>query len=105
MSSKLFPTLATVVIALAGAVAMTSALAVEAEQFNPAPGVKTRAEVKAELAAAKAEFGVIEHGDATVFKNEGAGHASRRASSLPAGLTSADVRDIAELTAGLRHSF
>ena len=50
MSSKLFPTLATVVIALAGAAAMTSALATEATQFDTAPGAKTRAEVKAELA-------------------------------------------------------
>src|SRR5437764_1218302 len=63
MNSKLYPTLATVVIAVAGAVAMTSALAVEATQYVPPTGVKTRTDVKAE----KATAGVVQYGEATVF--------------------------------------
>jgi hypothetical protein len=66
MSSKLYPTLATVVIALAGAVAMTSALAVEATQFAPQAGVKARADVKAD----KARTGVVQYGEATVFADQ-----------------------------------
>lgn len=42
----------------------------------------------------------------THFKNEGtAGYANRWATSLPAGLTSADERDITEFALGIRHSF
>ena len=67
MSSKLFPTLATVAIAVASAVAMTSAFAVEATQYNPEPGTRTRADVKAEALAAKAGTTVVQYGEATVF--------------------------------------
>lgn len=63
MSSKLYPTLATIVIAVAGAVAMTSALAVEATQFAPEAGAAARADVKAD----KARTGVVQHGEAIVF--------------------------------------
>ena len=66
MSSKLYPTLATVVIALAGAVAMTSAMAVEATQFAPEAGANARAEVKAD----KARTGVVQYGEATVFADQ-----------------------------------
>ncbi|WP_280152709.1 DUF4148 domain-containing protein [Piscinibacter sp. XHJ-5] len=67
MKTRLYPTVIATVVALAGAVAMTSALAVEAEQYNPAPGTKTRAEVQAELAAAKRQSNVVQYGEATVF--------------------------------------
>jgi len=67
MSSKLFPTLATVAIAVASAVAMTSAFAVEATQYNPEQGSKTRAEVKADALNAKTNATVIQYGEATVF--------------------------------------
>src|SRR5438105_4270377 len=67
MSSKLFPTLATVVIAVAGAVAMTGALAVEATQYNPEPGTAPRAQVQSELRGATTASGVIRLGEATVF--------------------------------------
>jgi hypothetical protein len=70
MSSKLFPTLATVAVALAGAVAMSGAMAVEATQFDPAPGTKTRAEVKAELANADRGVNVVHLGEATVFVDQ-----------------------------------
>lgn len=70
MSSKLFPTLATVAVALAGAVAMSGAMAVEATQFLPEAGTKTRAEVKAELASADRGVNVVHLGEATVFVNQ-----------------------------------
>ena len=41
----------------------------------------------------------------TRFKNEGDGYGNRWASAVPAGLTTADDRDITEFTAGIRHSF
>lgn len=42
----------------------------------------------------------------THFKNEGtAGYANRWATSLPAGLTNADERDITEFALGIRHTF
>jgi len=59
--------MATVVVALAGAVAMSSALAVEATQDDVNPGVKTRAEVKAELASAKRDATLPRYGEATNF--------------------------------------
>jgi hypothetical protein len=65
MNSKLFPTLATVAIAVASAVAMTSAFAVEATQYNPEAGSKSRAEVKADVSAKS--NGVVQYGEATVF--------------------------------------
>jgi hypothetical protein len=67
MSSKLYPTLATVVIALAGAVAMTSAFAVEATQYVPENGSATRSDVKAELKGVQTQYGAIHYGEATVF--------------------------------------
>lgn len=63
MNSKLYPTLATLAIAVAGAITLTSAFAVEATQFEPQAGTKTRAEVKAD----KADSGVVQYGEATVF--------------------------------------
>lgn len=41
----------------------------------------------------------------TRFKNEGAGYANRWASAVPAGLTSADDRNITEFALGVRHTF
>ncbi|CAG1014266.1 Outer membrane porin protein 32 [Burkholderiaceae bacterium] len=41
----------------------------------------------------------------TRFTNEGTGYANRWATSLPAGLTDANDRDITEVAAGIRHSF
>jgi len=41
----------------------------------------------------------------TYFKNEGTGYTNRWASSLPAGLTDANNRNITEFVAGVRHSF
>jgi len=81
MNSKLYPTLATVVIAVAGAVAMTSAMAVEATQYVPPSGVKTRADVKAE----KATPGVVQYGEATVFTDtpSSAGRALARTTEDP----------------------
>jgi len=67
MSSKLFPTLATVAIAVVSAVAMTSAFAVEATQYNPEQGTKARAEVKAEALSAKTNATGIQYGEAPVF--------------------------------------
>jgi hypothetical protein len=67
MNSKLFPTLATVAIAVASAVAMTSAFAVEATQYNPEAATKSRAEVKADTVAAKTNATVVQYGEATVF--------------------------------------
>lgn len=67
MSSKLYPTLATVAIAVASAVAMTSAFAVEATQYNPEQGTRARADVKAEALAAKTGATVVQYGEATVF--------------------------------------
>jgi hypothetical protein len=70
MKSKLYPTVVATVVALAGAVAMTGALAVEAEQYNPPPSTKTRAEVQAELKAAKHDSAVVQYGEATVFADQ-----------------------------------
>jgi len=70
MSSKLFPTLATVAVALAGAVAMTGAMAVEATQFEPPAGTKTRAEVQAEVTDANQGARVVHLGEATVFADQ-----------------------------------
>ncbi len=85
MSSKLFPTLATVAIAVASAVAMTSAFAVEATQYNPEQGTKDRAEVKAE--AKKANTSVVQYGEATVFvdkaPSQGRVYATADASTAP----------------------
>ncbi|HUG24990.1 DUF4148 domain-containing protein [Piscinibacter sp.] len=44
-----------------------AAFAVEAEQFNPPPSTLSRAEVKAELSAAKFDSMVVSYGEATVF--------------------------------------
>lgn len=41
----------------------------------------------------------------TQFENEGAGYTNRWASGVPAGLTSADDRNITEFVAGIRHTF
>jgi predicted porin len=41
----------------------------------------------------------------TRFKNEGTGYTNRWASTLPAGLTSADERNITEFALGVRHTF
>lgn len=41
----------------------------------------------------------------TQFDNEGAGYTNRWASSVPAGLTSVDDRNITEFVAGIRHTF
>ncbi|HUG25702.1 DUF4148 domain-containing protein [Piscinibacter sp.] len=57
----------TLIAALSLAVVGNAALAVEAEQFNPAPSTLSRAEVKAELAAAKGDTSVVSYGEATVF--------------------------------------
>ena len=67
MRSKLLPTIVTVLIAVAGAAAMTGAYAVEATQDDPAPGIATRAQVQGELRGAKTASGVIQVGEATVF--------------------------------------
>jgi hypothetical protein len=60
MTSKLFPTLATLVIAAA----TTSAFAVEATQFVAEASTKTRAEVQAQIGQ---NTGVVQYGEATVF--------------------------------------
>lgn len=80
MSSKLYPTLATVAIALASAVAMTSAFAVEATQDTPAPSTKTRAEVKAE---ALKSTNVVQYGEATVFVDKAASQGRVYATAEP----------------------
>jgi hypothetical protein len=67
MRSRLLPTIVTILIAVAGAAAMTGAYAVEATQDDPAPGTATRAQVQGELRGAKAASGVIQIGEATVF--------------------------------------
>ena len=67
MSSKLFPALATLAIAVAGAVTMTSAFAVDATQYNPEQGTQTRAAVKADALAARSGATVVQYGEATVF--------------------------------------
>jgi hypothetical protein len=67
MRSKLFPTLAALTIAVAGAVTMTSAFAVEATQYNPEQGTQTRAAVKADALAAQSGVTVVQYGEATVF--------------------------------------
>jgi hypothetical protein len=67
MKSRLYPTVVATVVALAGAVAMTSAMAIEATQYEPAPSTKSRAEVQAEQAAATRNADVVQYGDATVF--------------------------------------
>ncbi len=63
MNTKLIPTLATLLVAIASAVAMTSAMAVEATQYQPEAGTKARAEVKGEARNAD----VVSYGEATVF--------------------------------------
>lgn len=67
MTTKLFPTLATVAIALAGAVA-TSAMAVEATQYVPEQGNLTRAEVQ--LGARDTTTRVVQQGEATSFVDQ-----------------------------------
>ena len=84
MSSKLFPTLATVVFALAGAAAMAN----EATQGDVAPGAKTRAEVQAELFSQKRDANLPRYGEATPFVNQ------------PSTLTRAEVQ--ADLTSQKR---
>jgi hypothetical protein len=66
MATKLFPTLATLAIALAGAVA-TSAMAVEATQYVPEHGNLSRPEVKLGAAQDTAGTRVVQHGEATAF--------------------------------------
>lgn len=83
MSSKLFPTVATIAIALSAAVAST-AMAVEATQFNPEPSVRSRADVKAELAASRGAS-VVQYGEATVFVD--------KASNAPRAYAQADAQD------------
>jgi hypothetical protein len=51
------------VVAIAGAVAMTGAMAVEATQYQPEAGTKARAEVKNEAR----NVDVVSYGEATVF--------------------------------------
>jgi len=86
MRSKLFPTLATVAIAVGSAVAMSGAFAVEATQFTPEQGTKDRAEVKAE--AKKVNPSVVQYGEATVFvdkaPSQGRVYATADASAAPA---------------------
>jgi hypothetical protein len=67
MNTKLFPTLVTVVIAVAGAVAMTSAMAVEATQWTPGAGTATREQVRSDLQGAPSGYGVVQYGEATQF--------------------------------------
>jgi hypothetical protein len=55
------------VTALSFAFAAGSAMAVEATQFDDTPSTLTRAEVKAEMLAAKSEQSVVVGGEATVF--------------------------------------
>ncbi len=57
----------TLIAAVSLAVAGSAAFAAEAEQFNPAASTLTRAEVKADLAAAKHNPVVVSYGEATVF--------------------------------------
>jgi hypothetical protein len=66
MSPKLISTLATAAVAIASAVAMTGAMAVEAVQYNPEPGHQARAEVKAD----KRSAGVVQYGEATLFVDQ-----------------------------------
>ena len=63
MNTKLIPTLATLVVAIASAVAMTGAMAVEATQYQPEAGTKARTEVKSEAR----NVDVVSYGEATVF--------------------------------------
>lgn len=67
MHSKLAPTLFTLAIAVAGAVAMTSAMAVEATQWTPEAATASRAAVRSQLQGVKTEYGAIQYGEATVF--------------------------------------
>jgi hypothetical protein len=66
MRSTLAPTLFTIAIAVAGAIAMTSAMAVEATQWTPEAGAASRAEVR-QLQGVKTQYGAIQYGEATVF--------------------------------------
>ncbi len=59
MNTRMLPTLAAVVIAIAGAIAMTSAMAVEATQYVPEAGTSARADVKADLRDTKTNAGVL----------------------------------------------
>lgn len=97
MSSKLFPTLATLVVAVAGAVAVTGALAVEATQFDPAPGTKTRAEVQAEPAGGIGDLRVVHYGEATVFVDQ-PGTASRALARNDAAEPALQVVHLGEAT-------
>jgi hypothetical protein len=67
----------TLIAALSLATVGHAALAVEAEQFNPPPGTLSRAEVRAELTAAKHDSVVISYGEATVFADAPAATRSR----------------------------
>jgi hypothetical protein len=58
-------TLATIVVALAGAA--TSAVAAEGEQWVPPTGTLTRAEVQAELKQPSASSEIVQLGEATQF--------------------------------------
>lgn len=59
----------TLIAALSLATIGHAAFAVEAEQFDPAPSSLSRAEVQAELAAAKPDSIVVSYGEATVFSD------------------------------------
>lgn len=65
MSSKLFPTVAALTVALVGAFA-TSAMAVEATQWTPEHGNQSRAEAK-NAAAAQGGARAVQVGEATAF--------------------------------------
>ena len=65
MSSKLFPTVAALTVALLGAFA-TSAMAVEATQWTPEQGTQSRADAKS-AAAAQGGARAVQHGEATTF--------------------------------------
>jgi len=66
MNTKLIPTLATLVVAIASAFAMTGAMAVEATQYQPEAGAKARAEVRGEARS----INVVSYGEAIVFVDQ-----------------------------------
>lgn len=66
MTSKLFPTVAALTVALVGAFA-TSAMAVEATQWTPEQGAQTRAEAKSASTTADGGARAVQHGEATAF--------------------------------------
>ncbi|HJV59437.1 MAG TPA: hypothetical protein VJ743_00770 [Albitalea sp.] len=86
MNAKLFSTLTTVAIAVAGAVAMSGAFAVEATQYNPEPGTATRADIKAQIGTPRAA--VVQYGEATVFVDQpaSAGRALARSDEQDSGV-------------------